>query len=304
MTLCPAPVPQESGYHRRLDRVVRHIQHHLDQPLTVDGLAEVANFSPYHFHRLFTAMMGETVAQYIRRLRMERAAWHLRYSRRTVTAIAFDCGFEATESFSRIFRAHFGLPPSRWRRDRSVFAPAPAPTGETAMTMPLHRPAAPAGLDITAISVTTLPARTVASLRHTGPYTAIGPVFDRLMALAGQKGLLTAQTQVIQISYDDPRQTDADKLRADACITLHGPLPDVADLAPLVRQDIPEGRYARILYTGPYSGLDAAYSWLYASWLPDSGHQVAHRPCQEIYLNSPATTAPEHLQTLILLPVE
>lgn len=304
MTASPHTIRTDPGYSRRLDRVVRHIQRHLDQPLTVDGLAEVANFSPYHFHRLFTAMMGETVAQYIRRLRMERAAWHLRYSRRTVTDIAFDCGFEATESFSRIFRAHFGLPPSRWRRDRSVFAPAPANAGDTAMTMPLHRPAAPAGLDITAVTVTTLPARSVASLRHTGPYTEIGPVFERLMALAGQKGLFSAETQVIQISYDDPRQTDADKLRADACITLSAPIPDTATLAPLVRQDIPEGRYARVLYTGPYTGLDAAYSWLYATWLPDSGHEVAHRPCQEIYLNNPATTAPEQLQTLILLPVE
>lgn len=304
MTASPTPTTTDPGYLRRLDRVVRHVQSHLDQPLTVDGLAEVANFSPYHFHRLFTAMMGETVAQYIRRLRMERAAWHLRYSRRTVTDIAFDCGFEATESFSRIFRAHFGLPPSRWRRDRSVFAPAPAPTGDTAMTTTPHRPSAPAGLDTAAVTVATRPARTVASLRHTGPYTAIGPVFERLMILAGQKGLLTAETQVIQISYDDPRQTDADRLRADACITLHGPVPDIADLAPLVRQEIPEGRYAQILYTGPYSGLEAAYSWLYATWLPDSGHEVAHRPCQEIYLNSPATTAPDQLQTLILLPVE
>lgn len=293
----------QQSYARRLDRVLRTIQQSLDQPLSVEVLAEVAHFSPYHFHRLFTALTGETLLQYIRRLRLERAAWQLRYSRRTVTSVALECGFEAPEAFSRAFRARFGVPPSRWQRDSSVYqAHLPSLTGSP----PMHAavpPPLPTGIDPATLTVALHPVTPVACLRHTGPYMAIGPVFERLFALSAEKGLLGPSTRTIQISYDDPRQTDGDKLRADACITLPTPAPPPEALAPLSRMDIPEGHYASLLYTGPYEGLDAVYSWLYGAWLPSSGYECDDRPCLEIYLNAPATTAPNLLQTMVQLPV-
>jgi len=94
-------------YEERMLRVLVYIQQRLDDELALPQLARVAHFSPYHFHRIFRGMVGESVKGHIRRLRLERAATHLKQTRRSVTRIAFEAGFEAHESFTRAFRAVF-----------------------------------------------------------------------------------------------------------------------------------------------------------------------------------------------------
>src|SRR6202521_1916357 len=110
-----------SEYTRRLNRVLDHISAHLADNLTLEELAQVANFSPYHFHRLFSAWMGETLGDYLRRRRLERSAHALLADRReTVLAIALDCGFASGEVFARAFRQHFGMTPTTWRNGGDV----------------------------------------------------------------------------------------------------------------------------------------------------------------------------------------
>ena len=70
------PVTRES-YARRLNRVAEHIWAHLDAPLDLAQLAEVACLSPFHFHRIYRAMIGETVAETVSRLRLQRASMEL-----------------------------------------------------------------------------------------------------------------------------------------------------------------------------------------------------------------------------------
>ena len=93
-------------YETRMNRVLEHIQGHLDEPLALDELAAVACFSPYHFHRIFSGMIGESVKSYIRRLRLERAAFALVHGTAPVTEIAFDAGFETHESFTTRIQFH------------------------------------------------------------------------------------------------------------------------------------------------------------------------------------------------------
>ncbi len=102
-------------YLRRINRVLDYIQGNLGGDLGLERLAEEAAFSPFHFHRIFHAMTGETVAACIRRLRLQRGAHRLRYHPGVpVTRIALDVGFGSHSSFSRAFREHFGLTPSEW----------------------------------------------------------------------------------------------------------------------------------------------------------------------------------------------
>jgi AraC family transcriptional regulator len=93
-------------YQQRLLRVLLHIQNHLDDPLQLDELAEVAHFSPYHFHRIFRGMTGESVKEHVRRLRLERAAHRLRFTGQPVTEIAFDAGYQQHEAFTRAFHTY------------------------------------------------------------------------------------------------------------------------------------------------------------------------------------------------------
>lgn len=108
-------------YHGRFDAVLDHVRSHLTEPLTVERLADVACFSTSHFHRVFTAMMGETVGAYVRRARLERAAQLMRASpRRSIGSVAMESGFASFSDFSRAFRRYFGVAPSRWDRRTSL----------------------------------------------------------------------------------------------------------------------------------------------------------------------------------------
>jgi AraC family transcriptional regulator len=81
-----------------------YIQDHLGDALELDQLASVAAFSSIHFHRIFRGMVGEALKEYVRRLRLERAARNLERLDEPITQIAREAGFETHESFTRVLR--------------------------------------------------------------------------------------------------------------------------------------------------------------------------------------------------------
>src|SRR5471030_1671787 len=111
----------EGEYVAAISDVLAYVQTHLDDELTPHRLAVVACFSEHHFHRIFRAVVGESVMDHVRRLRLERAAFHLKTSRRSVASIALDAGYGAQEAFTRIFQAYFGLSPRRFRQAHGVY---------------------------------------------------------------------------------------------------------------------------------------------------------------------------------------
>lgn len=105
---------------RRLDRAVASIHGNLDGDLSLERMATDACLAPFHFHRVFTSYFGETPHRYVTRLRLQRAATLLRGTDRPVTDVATDCGFESAGSFTTLFTRHFGVPPSRFRKNREA----------------------------------------------------------------------------------------------------------------------------------------------------------------------------------------
>lgn len=92
----------------------------LDDALDGATLAENANYSRFHFQRLFREQTGETPGDCRRRLRLERAAYQLQQSTLSITAIAFDALYESLEGFSRAFRRAYGVAPSRYRQQKPL----------------------------------------------------------------------------------------------------------------------------------------------------------------------------------------
>ena len=219
-----------SDYAMRLERVFRWLADHLDDTLDLARLAEVAAMSPYHFHRTYHAMQGETAAETVRRLRLHRAAVELITGELPVPRVARRAGYGSQEAFTRAFRAAYGVPPARYR---ASFVPSPTPKGtEDAMdtTTAYHA------------TIRETPALRVAALAHSGDYINIGSTFERLMAMAGGQGLLGPWTRSFGVYYDDPASTPREALRADACLTLpDGKLPS----GELQVREIRGGRYAR-----------------------------------------------------------
>jgi len=273
-------------YSRRIERVVDHIADHLDEPLDLERLAAVACFSPYHFHRIYRAMTGETAADTLRRLRLNHAAGELVQGLAPLTAIAEQAGYRSIAAFTRAFRASYGVPPAAYRRQGRLVPPSPLPTDpETAMYD---------------VSIRTLSPVRLIALRHGGSYLEIGATFERLFAWAAGRGLMGPQTRAIGVYYDDPDGTPAAALRSDAGITIDA---DVALEDGLRLLEVPGGRHAVLHHKGPYAELNNAYRWLYRDWLPASGEQCADRPIFEEYLNNPRALPPEEWLTDICLPV-
>lgn len=144
------------------------------------------------------------------------------------------------------------------------------------------------------------PTLTVAALAHRGDYQEIPATFVRLVTKAGALGLLGPGTRSFGIYYDDPAATPPDALRADACLSVAH---DWAADGDLERREIRGGRYAVVRHVGPYAELGRAYTWLYGTWLAQSGEEAADAPCVEEYLNDARVVPAAELITEIWLPL-
>lgn len=292
----------EQTYKERILRVLVYIQQHLDEAMPLDELARVAYFSPYHFHRVFRGMVGESVKEHVRRLRLERAAHRLKFGDQSVTRIAFDAGYEALESFSRKFRAMFGEAPSRFREIHKSLAYATVPSG--IHFDPQGEPrdfrthdSGGSGMDV---RIETVDPMKVAFVRHVGPYHEVGAAWQTLMGWAGQRGLLGSQLQTLGICHDDPDVTPVDKIRYDACLVVGDQVEPQGDIGV---QEIGGGEYAVTTHRGPYEKFGETYATLCGQWAPRSGREL-RAPSLEFYRNSPMDTAPEDLVTDIYMPLE
>ncbi len=277
-----------SDYAVRLDRVIAWLADHLDGALDLARLADVACMSPYHFHRIYHAMQGETVAATVRRLRLHRAAVELIAGALPVRRIARRAGYASQEAFTRAFKAAYGTPPARYR---ASFVPIPQTEAKEATMDTTTTPE---------VTTRETPPIRVAALGHSGDYQQIGGTFDRLTAMAAGQGLLGPNTRSFGIYYDDPMSIPKAALRSEACITVP---PDWTPSGELQLREIRGGRYAVALHVGPYAELSRAYTWLFGTWLPGSGEEAADAPGVEEYLNDPHTLAPAEWQTEIWLPL-
>lgn len=292
-------------YARRMNKVLDHIDRHLDAPLELAQLAEVAHFSRFHFHRVFSAWMGETLGDYARRRRLETAAFRLtRGADDSVLDIALSTGFGSGEAFARAFKLKFGCTPSQWRTgigqhnaalleqvrlrrqdsnaDQAFSNPdqasnAALPDDGRSFTSPEHSMESLIK-EITDISIADLAPARVAFLRHIGPYgPALGTFWRASVApWIAAHGLQDAVRY--GIGHDDPSITAPDKCRYDACV-------EVADDFQASGQAgitmLPGGRYAVARFHGPTSALPDAWMTLSRAWLPSSGMQWDERPCFE-----------------------
>ena len=294
----------EIEYQQRLLRVLVHIQTHLDEAVSLEALAEIAHFSPFHFHRVFRGMVGEGVMEHVRRLRLERAAFQLLHSSDAVTSIAFGAGYETLDAFIRAFRTMFGVPPTVFRKRHYPYAPAVPPSGV------VYRPDGTLG-DFTPVQhggwameaeVKHFKAMPVAFVRHTGPLESpsIGAAWGKLCAWAGPRGLLGPQTVMLGIGHDDPEVTPPERIRYDAGIILEREITPEGEIG---MQTLPAGDYAVAVHRGPYENLKHTYVALIGQWIPQHGYRLGSLPAFEIYRNSPDRTKPENLITEVHVPV-
>lgn len=289
-------------YKQRLLRVLVHIQQHLDEPLPLAELSRIACLSPYHFHRLFSGMIGEPLHEHIRRLRLERAAAQLKRGRTPIVQVAFGAGFSTHEAFSRAFRSAFQLSPTQYRRRHGADLLIEAPRRRvhfrpgTLRDFPLQ-PLSPRAMNVKIIRQTPL---RVGFIRNVGPYHTVSAAWVKLTTELGRQGLIGPGARFIGICHDDPAVTEPARIRYDACVTVG---PDFRPDGEIGVQTVPGGEYAVLTHHGPYERLNESYAALLGQWLPRSGRELRAEPSFEEYLNSPENAEPKDLITDLYAPL-
>ncbi|MHB8472595.1 MAG: AraC family transcriptional regulator [Gammaproteobacteria bacterium] len=274
-----------------MHRVVAYIDRHLEQPLDLNTLAEVAHFSRFHFHRLFSAWMGETFGDYLRRRRVEVAAMRLAAQPRAmVLNIALSVGFGSAEAFTRAFRSRFGCSPTAWRtqqiRQRSANS-NPGQVNSKISQAPAafsaeHAVSQTSNME-TIMNVKLIDRQpvTVAYLRHIGPYgEPLSKFWQNTYKPWAVMNKLGGDHARYGIGYDDPSITAPEQCRYDACAEV---APDFVASGGALKTTIPGGRYAALSFKGTVKQVGEAWTALLRDWLPSSGLQLDARPCFEFY---------------------
>lgn len=291
-----------SFYARAAQRIIDRIAANLDEALDLDSLASAACLSPYHFHRVFRGMVGETPLELTRRLRMERAAWRLGHTDAAVTEVAFDAGYETHEAFTRAFRASYSASPSGFRGRKLPRIEIAAACGvhyDPGGCVPpfLLRDSGGRAMDV---EIKDKPEMRVAAVRHVGPYNQIHEAFEQLGRIAGPAGAFRPGAAMIAIYHDNPESTPQDQLRSDAAISIP---PDAPLPAGLTEHRVDGGRYACTEHRGSYETLGDTWQRFMGEWLPASGHRTGSGVSYELYLNNPANTPTPELRTELCIPI-
>ena len=291
-----------SFYEQAVQRTIDVIVANLDEALDLETLASAAAMSPFHFHRMFRGMVGETPLELVRRLRMERAARQVLANDRPITQIAFDAGYETHESFTRAFRVWYLTSPSGFRHRNRARTEIVAPSGVHFGDAAGHRFVArdSGGRDMT-VEIKQMPEMRVATVRHVGPYNLIPQAFEKLGQIVDHLGVFTRPgTKMVAIYHDDPDSTPPEQLRSDAGLVVPEGLALPEGLG---EERIPGGRYASTTHVGPYEQLGDVWARFFGEWLPASGHRLGPGVSYEIYRNTPAEVPKKDLITDLFISI-
>lgn len=272
-------------YDQQLKKTIEFIGQHLDETLSLDKLSEISCISKFHFHRLFTAFTGLSLQQYIRWLRLKRAAHQLIVDKnQSIITIAINAGFESHEAFSRAFKKTCGLNPSQYRKnggwsywEKSPYC-LPQPS-ETKLN----------------VDVKTIQQIRLAVMEHRGDPMLVGETVNQLVTWAKKQTINVKPKpgEAFALGYDDPKTTAAAEFRLDLGIKV----PENLQLTGVVEKYLPAGRYAVAMHHGSRENISDTVYYLYRDWLTHSGEQLGDLPCVFCYYNFDHEVAETELLT-------
>jgi AraC family transcriptional regulator len=291
-------------YVERVNRGIDHIVRNLAEPLSLEDVSEAAGFSPFHFHRVFKSLLGETLNQFVKRLRLERALYLMSHAPNcSLTEVALNCGFSSSSDFSRSFKQWYGAAPSVFdletfrnsRREEFERVLSSREGGHRFTTLPAGQN--PDGFEV---RLRDLPARTVAYIRVFDPYRegVAQAACERLLAWAIERGL--AEGQWLGYMWDEPEIVALKDCRYDVALVVD----DVEPAGEISRFEFPPMRVAEVVLTGGIELEMRAIDWLYQTWLPRSGFVPDDQPSFEAWIGRPFAHGHEHFTIACQLPVK
>ncbi|WP_299547732.1 AraC family transcriptional regulator [Seonamhaeicola sp.] len=276
-------------YQERLHVIMEYIHNNLDHPIDIKTLAELSNFSPFHFHRISRALLGEPIGAYISRTRIETAAKMIRYTSLDMESIAYNVGFETPSSLSKKFKSHFGISPTAYRKNKSYTL---KPVSQMETTLNIKKP-----------KFIDLEDKQCMYYRMQGAYQTLdyAGAWEKLWEQVKEQKLFTKGIELIGVPHDDPKVTEDDKIRYDACLVIHKDAKPIGDIGV---KTLKGGKFAVFLYQGSYKYFEQVYNYMFNDWLLNSEHELRDVPVRERYISHPDRVAEDKLKTEFYIPIK
>ncbi len=297
-------------YIGRINDVMNFVEKNLDKELPLELVSKRAHFSPFHFHRIFSAITGETIHAFIKRKRMERAASKLMLGTdASLTELAFEYGFKSVSAFSRAFKGFYGISPSEFRENNpgpfSKIRKTDSKNGQEPISFERYICSIHNILNWlkmnAQIEVKQMPELKVAGIQHIGQFDQIGNAYGKLMRWAGPKGLLQfPKTKTITVYHDDPKVTEISKVRQTACITLDQ---DVSTDGEVGTMTVDKGKFAVGRFEIQATDFGKAWDSM-CVWVAENGYKNRDGDYYELYHNDHMQHPERKFILDICVPVE
>lgn len=276
----------------RIGKAILYIEDNLEKKLFLEDIAQKAHFSPFHFHRLFSVVVGETLNNFITRKRIERAASHLMNKKNIpVTEVADRVGFTSLSSFSRAFKKFYGMSPIEFRdispEKFSKICKTKSKNGQVTVSFEQYICNINNSLNWLKMNAKTavkiVEELQLAYISHQGKMEMVGNAYDRLVRWATPKGLMAQDNlRMVTIYHDSPKISDPNNLRMSACMVLNSKTSVDGEVG--IRTIAPVKCVVSRFEITPYEFQQAWESSFV--WMVENGYQKADKDPFEIYYNN------------------
>ncbi|WP_260508277.1 GyrI-like domain-containing protein [Cytobacillus firmus] len=276
--------------------ILVYIQANLHEDLKLDTVSKKAGLSSFYFHRMFKSVVGETIKQYITRIKLEQAAFALKYWDEKVINISTELGFKNSETFTRAFKKKYNMTPKNFKEQ-------PIHIKTDINVENSYNQKVFSAFEISAVSIKRLCPINVAFIRSVGPYEEVDPgLFDKLIQWAKKNNVYRKDLLLIGVGHDAPSITPSSLLRFDSCIEVNKSFFSEGEIT---YQQLGGGQYATLTYVGPYgANMKHAYQKLYQEIHQARNIDFVGLPVIEIYKTTLINPNYQLNQTEIYVPIK
>ena len=278
-------------YLEAINRAIEFIESNTSENISLGTVAEYSFLSKYHFHRIFKSIIGDTAKEYLTRLRLEKAALLLKNTEKSVSEIAYECGYASPETFNRAFKNYFATSPTIFRASAKQ---------EMTNKKVIHKENSFKSLNLSKPKIVELGDLNLAYIRHFGSYDKVGSSFQRLMLWATKNLILKLMPTTLGIVHDNPDLTEEPNIRFDACVLVTKEIQPKGEIG---YKKIRGGKFAVFRYKGSYDSFYPVYDYIYNICLFEQKWELRDEPALEWYIKSPPFYKPENFVTDFYLPI-